>query len=83
MCSYSIFFSYYIQEKSFIWTYQTLFENNIRILIYNGDIDNVVSYFGNQRWIESLGLEVWSHGDNWELLKIKSMSQDMLKNKKD
>ena len=72
LCSYSIFFSYYMQEKASIWAYQTLFENNIRILIFNGDVDIVVSYFGNQRWIESLGLEVLEPWRQWRAFEDKA-----------
>ena len=60
-----------MQEKASIWAYQTLFENNIRILIFNGDVDIVVSYFGNQRWIESLGLEVLEPWRQWRAFEDK------------
>ena len=62
MCSYSVYFRYVMQSKASIWIYPTLFENNIRILIFNGDADVVVSYNGNQNWIEAINLEVL---DDW------------------
>jgi carboxypeptidase C (cathepsin A) len=71
LCSYSVYFSYYMQDKASIWAYQTLFENNIRILIFNGDVDIVVSYFSNQRWIESLGLEVLEPWRQWRAFDDK------------
>jgi hypothetical protein len=71
LCSYSVYFSYYMQDKASIWAYQTLFENNIRILIFNGDVDIVVSYFGNQRWIEALGLEVLEPWRQWRAFEDK------------
>ena len=51
-----------MQNKASIWIYPTLFKNNIRILIFNGDSDIVVSYNGNQNWIEAINLEVL---DDW------------------
>lgn len=65
MCSVSVFENYYRQDKASIWAYTVLLENNIRILIFNGDVDIVVSFFGNERWVNSLNLEVLEPWRQW------------------
>ena len=65
MCSYKVYKTYVRQRKASIWAYQTLFENGIRILIFNGDTDMVCSFIGNIEWIENLNLEVIEPWRQW------------------
>ena len=65
LCSRSIYYRYLTQKKASIWAYQTLFENGIRILIFNGDTDMVCSLNGNIEWIENLNLEVIEPWRQW------------------
>ena len=65
MCSYKVYKTYVRQKKASIWAYQTLFENGIRILIFNGDTDMVCSFIGNIEWIENLNLDVIEPWRQW------------------
>ena len=72
MCSTPIFYRYYRQDKASIWVYPTLFEKNIRILIYNGDTDVVVPFNGNQQWIEAHNFEVLEPWRQWRAYEDKN-----------
>lgn len=65
MCNNKLFDTYYRQEKASFWAYPTLFKNNIRVLIFNGDADIVVPFNGNERFVESLNLEEVSPWRSW------------------
>ena len=65
MCSKKVNEGYLWQDKTSIWAYQTLFENNIRILIFNGDTDMVCAFNGNIEWIENLNLDVIEPWRSW------------------
>lgn len=65
MCSKKVYEGYLSQDKASIWAYRTLFENGIRILIFNGDTDMVCSLNGNLEWIESLNLDVIEPWRQW------------------
>ena len=65
LCSGSVNGRYNRQDKGSIWTYPTLIESGIRILIYNGDTDMSVPFNGNQAWIKNLNLEVEKDWVQW------------------
>jgi carboxypeptidase C (cathepsin A) len=72
LCNEKINKNYIQQYKTSYWAYPALFENNIRVLIYNGDADIVVPFNGNQLWIESLGLEEISPWRQWRAYDDKN-----------
>ena len=65
ICSGKVNAKYTIQKEGSIWTYPTLIENGIRILIYSGDTDMSVPFNGNQAWIDNLNLEVEKDWAQW------------------
>ncbi len=72
MYSYSVYYRYYRQDKALFLAYPTLFENNIRILIYNGDTDAVVLFNEDEQWIEALNFEVLEPQRQWRAYEDKN-----------
>ena len=72
MCSTKVSKRYSRQRKASIWAYRTLFENNIRILIYNGDTDMVCPLNGNIEWIENLNFDVVEPWRSWRAFEDKN-----------
>lgn len=65
VCSTEVSDRYEIQGKGSIWTYPTLLEEGIRILVYSGDTDVIVPFNGNQAWISNLQLEIEEPWKQW------------------
>ena len=65
LCSKNVNKRYLRQDKASIWAYPTLFENGIRILIFNGDTDMVCAFNGNIELIENLNLDVIEPWRSW------------------
>ena len=65
LCSTDVNQRYVIQEKGSIWTYPTILNSGVRVLIYNGDTDMAVPFNGNQAWIKNLKLEMVKPWTQW------------------
>jgi len=55
-CSNSVHYNFTDLEISVIPLYQYFFDNNpeLNILVYSGDVDAIVPYWGTKLWIDSL-----------------------------
>jgi len=53
-CSPRVNYSYSDVEKSVLPLYQHFFNENLRILIYSGDVDAIVPYPGTREWVAQL-----------------------------
>ena len=67
VCSNYILSNYKILDEGSIWTFKTLMNEGLRILIYSGDSDAVVPYNGNQLWIRDLKLETIEPWRSWRV----------------
>ena len=67
VCSDFVFHNYTQLDEGSIWTYPTLINEGLRILIYNGDTDIVVPFNGNQLWIRNLNLETEEPWRKWRV----------------
>ena len=67
LCSNTVSKRYKRLNAGSIWTYPTLIEEGIRILIYSGDTDLAVPYNGNQLWIRDLKLNIIKPWRQWRV----------------
>ena len=65
LCSGEVSSRYKRLDKGSIWTYPTLIESGLRILIFSGDTDMAVPFNGNQAWIRDLKLETEKPWRQW------------------
>lgn len=65
MCSDSVYEQYERSKEASLYLYPSLINAGLRIMIFSGDTDMAVPFNGNQRWIDSLGLEVASPWRKW------------------
>ena len=67
VCSDTILKNYNILDEGSIWTYPTLINEGLKILIYSGDTDIAVPFNGNQMWIKNLKLEIEEPWRSWRV----------------
>ncbi|XP_024528700.1 serine carboxypeptidase 24 isoform X2 [Selaginella moellendorffii] len=53
------------KQRSMLPVYRDLFEHNLRIWIYSGDVDSVVSTLSTRRWLKALNLSVVTSWYGW------------------
>eukprot|EP01120_Amphizonella_sp_Union-15-10_P000177 TRINITY_DN10214_c0_g1_i1.p1 TRINITY_DN10214_c0_g1~~TRINITY_DN10214_c0_g1_i1.p1 ORF type:complete len:464 (-),score=75.41 TRINITY_DN10214_c0_g1_i1:73-1464(-) len=64
-CSSIVSYSFADVSASVIPTYLFLFDKNIDILVYSGDVDAIVPVLGTQLWINSLNLPIKEDWRPW------------------
>jgi len=66
-CSSVVHYSFADVQKSVIPIYQYLFQNNpeINILVYSGDVDAIVPFWGTKIWVDSLKRPIKSQWRAW------------------
>jgi serine carboxypeptidase-like clade 2 len=64
-CSNKVHYNYDDIASSVIPVYQFLFNENLKILVYAGDVDAIVPYSGSLAWIESLKMNITDPWRPW------------------
>ena len=63
--SSNVYYNYIRLAEGSIWTYPTLINEGLKILIYCGDTDLIVPFNGNQLWIKNLKLKIEEPWRSW------------------
>ncbi len=64
-CAESVAQHYIRDENGSLYLYPELVKSGLKILIFSGDTDMSVPFNGNQKWIDSLNLEVKAPWRSW------------------
>jgi len=66
-CSDIVHYSYSDLEKSVLPLYKYFFANNseLQILVYSGDVDAIVPYWGTKVWVDSLNRTITKPWRAW------------------
>lgn len=65
VCSLDVNRNYHRIQAASLYLYPKLVKSGLKIMIFSGDTDMAVPYNGNQKWIDSLKLEVKSPWRSW------------------
>ncbi|XP_041966940.1 lysosomal protective protein-like [Alosa sapidissima] len=65
LCSHTVGSLYQRTYKDMTWFYQILLQQDLQLLVYNGDVDMACNFLGGKWFVESLNQQVVSQYQPW------------------